>query len=196
MINIAIKFALASGVAAAMALVGTPEESTSGVPGKGAPLAIAVKASADRPELGAARTSVPPEHPLEQPLPAPSDPQAAQDLAAKTFAAEVIRLSREADAIDRVWLVYKGQCGVRVSRQYAFGREWFALWDRAAQPAIDARGCSDLLWRLLQSGENVRRDLGRVRATARAALDPGTEIGMLRWHSLQWSQLEDRASTR
>jgi hypothetical protein len=108
----------------------------------------------------------------------------------------VIRLSRDADAIDRLWLIYKAECGVRVGRQYAFGREWFAIWDRAAQPTIDARNCSDVLWRLLQGGESVRRDLGRARATARAALDPGTEIGMLRWHALEWPQLEDRASAR
>ena len=176
MINIAFKFALASGVAAAMALEGAPE-------------AVAPDAIVSR---VFARPAPPP---LVERPPAPPDHQATQDLAAKAFATEVIRLSREADALDRLWLVYKAECGVRVSRQYEFGREWFALWDRAAQPTIDARGCSDVLWRLLQGGDTVRRDLTRARTAAHAALDSGTEIGMLRWHALQWPQLEDRAST-
>jgi hypothetical protein len=99
----------------------------------------------------------------------------------------VIRLSAEADAVDRLWQVYRSECGVRVGRQYDFGREWFSLWDHAAEPTIDAPGCADLLWRILRDGENVRRELLRARGTAQqATLDQGTEIGMLRWHALQW----------
>jgi hypothetical protein len=114
--------------------------------------------------------------------------------AATSFAAEVLRLSAEADDVDRLWQAYKEECGVRVSRQYDFGREWFSIWDRAAEPNINAPGCSDLLGRLRQAGEKIRRDVQRARASSHQAR--GTEIGMLRWHALQWPQLEEASSER
>jgi hypothetical protein len=108
-----------------------------------------------------------------------------QDLAASSFAVDVLRLSSQADGVDLLWQAYKEECGVRVRRRYDFGREWFSIWDRAAEPTIDAPGCGAMLGRLWQAGEKVRRGLMRTRA--RAHLSPGTEIGMLRWHALQWS---------
>ena len=110
-----------------------------------------------------------------------------QDVAARAFAADVVRLSGEADGVDRLWRAYKADCGVRERRQYDFGRAWFALWDRSAEPTVASPACSGILWRLLESGEGVRRELLEARAAAkRAELPPGTEIGMLRWNGLQW----------
>ena len=93
-----------------------------------------------------------------------------QDVAARAFAADVVRLSGEADGVDRLWRAYKAECGVREGRPV----------------------CSGILWRLLQSGEGVRRELLEARAVAkRAALPTGTEIGMLRWNGLQWLRAEE-----
>ena len=115
-----------------------------------------------------------------------------QDVAARAFAADVVRLSGEADGVDRLWRAYKAECGVREGRQYDFGRAWFALWDRSAEPTVVSPVCSGILWRLLQSGEGVRRELLEARAVAkRAALPTGTEIGMLRWNGLQWLRAEE-----
>lgn len=180
MLNMAIKLALASGVAATMAV----EANRDAIPPRH-PGARPVRATAavTRNDLSVTDSLW-----IAPPLPKelPDGHPGAQDLAAKNFAVEVVRLSAEADAVDRLWHVYKAECGVRVSRQYDYGREWFALWDRAAEPTVEARGCSEILWRLLRNGENVRRDLTRARATAKNVVDPGTEVGMLRWHSLQW----------
>jgi hypothetical protein len=180
MLNMAIKLALASGVAASMAVEVNRDSNPPPHPGARRLGATAVPRQNDLTVMD--RLGITP--PLPKGL--PDDRLAAQDLAAKNFAVEVVRLSAEADAVDRLWHVYKAECGVRVGRQYDYGREWFALWDRAAEPSVEARGCSEILWRLLRDGEGVRRDLTRARANAKDRLDPGTEVGMLRWHSLQW----------
>jgi hypothetical protein len=99
----------------------------------------------------------------------------------------VVRLAAEADSVDRVWQTYKSECGVRVEKDYDFGREWFALLDRAAHATIDKPGCAPLRRNILQEGEEVRQDLQAARVAARRArVDQATETGLLRWHGLQW----------
>jgi hypothetical protein len=117
-----------------------------------------------------------------------------QDAAASSFASEMLRLSVAADGVDRLWQAYKERCGVRVSRRYDFGREWFAVWDRAADPTLHAPGCGDLLVRVREAGEKVRRETVRARAKAHQAR--GTEIGMLRWHGLLWPPLQEESPQR
>lgn len=173
---VAAKFPEASGPSAPRAAPQTPSKASLGRP---RPVESVTQPTGSSWPLHPAV----PSHPG---LPAEA-PETSQDLAASDFAVEVARLSAEADGVDRFWQVYKAECGVRVGRQYDFGREWFSIWDRAAEATIDAPACSEALWRVLQAGENVRHDLLRARATAqRAVLDPGTEIGTLRWHALQW----------
>ena len=129
------------------------------------------------------RPSVLPAAPLKSPSP--------QEVAAQAFATDVARLSEEADAVDRLWHAYKAQCGARGGRRHDFGREWFALWDRSFEPTLATPACGELLSRLLQSGNSLRRELLETRAMAgRVALTPGTEVGMLRWHSLQWPEAD------
>ncbi len=120
-----------------------------------------------------------------------SAPETTRDQAASAFAAEVLRLSSEADEVDRLWLTYKNKCGVQVGRQYGFGREWFSVFDRATEQTINAPGCDDLGRRLRLAGEAVGRAIHKARTTARQAfLDPATENGMLRWHALHWPQFD------
>jgi hypothetical protein len=124
--------------------------------------------------------------PIEPPAPF-REAERLKEAAAREFAAEIVRLAAEANGVDRLWLGYKSECGVRVTRPYDFGREWFALWDRAAEPTVASPSCSDLLWRVLRAGEAVRNDILAARTAAqRAVLSPGTEVGMLRWHALEW----------
>ena len=119
-------------------------------------------------------------------------PETTRDQAASSFAAEVLRLSSEADKVDDLWQVYKDKCRVQVGRQYAFGREWFSVIDRAAAQTVGGQGCDDLLRRLRQAGENLGREIQQARTAARQAfLDRGTENGMLRWHALHWPQFDD-----
>jgi hypothetical protein len=119
-------------------------------------------------------------------------PETTRDQAASSFAAEVARLSSQADELDQLWQEYKDKCGVRVGRQYAFGREWFSVFDRAAEQTIDAPGCDDTGRRLRQGGEKVGRDIHKARTAAQQAfLDRATENGMLRWHALHWPQFDD-----
>jgi hypothetical protein len=208
MTNLALKLAVASGFASVLTFQGDQHQPRPAA----ASLDVLDTIAATAPDAAVmpSPAAVLPQRPrvssrsvkTPEPLPAPRpeeigragdslvrpsiDPPPASPTAATAFAAEMIRLSAQADAVDRLWLVYKAECGVRVGRQYDFGREWFSIWDRAAEPTIDAPGCSDVLWRLLQAGESVRNDLLRARATAQQGLDRGTEIGMLRWHALQW----------
>jgi hypothetical protein len=124
-------------------------------------------------------------------------PETSQDVAASAFSAEVLRLSAEADQVDGVWSTYKQACGVRISRHYDFGREWFSIWDRAAEATVDSSSCSEGLRRVRQAGEKVGREILKARATARQGLlNRGTEIGMLRWNALQWPQFEEDGARR
>ena len=100
------------------------------------------------------RPSVLPAAPLKSPSP--------QEVAAQAFATDVARLSEEADAVDRLWHAYKAQCGARGGRRHDFGREWFALWDRSFEPTLATPACGELLSRLLQSGNSLRRELLEV----------------------------------
>ena len=100
---------------------------------------------------------------------------------------ELVRLAGAADSSDQLWQEYKAECGVRVEREYDFGREWFALLDHAAEATIDKPDCPPLRKHILQSAEEVRRDLALARVAARQSqVDLATEIGLLRWHTLEW----------
>jgi hypothetical protein len=124
-------------------------------------------------------------------------PETSQDVAASAFSAEVLRLSAEADQVDGLWLAYKQTCGVRISRHYDFGREWFSIWDRAAEATVDSPVCSEGLRHVRQAGEIVGREILKARATARQGLlNRGTEVGMLRWNALQWPQFEEDGARR
>lgn len=112
----------------------------------------------------------------------------AADLQAE-FTRTVLRLAGESDHIDRLWWVYKGYCGVSVGASYGFGREWFALWDRAAVSARESPVCAEVLWQVLGRGEGVRRDLIEARRRARRTCLPLTlEMAILRGNRLEWAQ--------
>jgi hypothetical protein len=194
MLNLGFKVAIVSGV---MALVfhGDDAERWQVNTDSVAPVMPAVAREATAPKTASVASestcsspSLPP-NPVNPVLPA-ATPETPEDLAASSFAAEVRRLSAEADEVDRQWEAYKQACGVRVSHPHDFGREWFALWDRAAAPTVDSPDCAKGLEAVRQSGERIRGDLLRARAIA--PLTRGTETGMLRWHALEWPQL-DRA---
>jgi hypothetical protein len=190
MMTMALKLTILSGFLVALVFHGEVEQRWVAASQPPAPLA------ADPVQVAQAKpietvTATPSPSPATLPSDAPVH-ETSQDMAATSFAGDVLRLSAEADGVDRLWQAYKEKCGVRVSRQYDFGREWFAIWDRAAEPAIDTPGCGDSLARLRQAGDKLGRGLLRSRTTARqAGLDRGTEIGMLRWNGLQWSQFDD-----
>jgi hypothetical protein len=110
-----------------------------------------------------------------------------RDDAAHAFAIAVLRMSAEADAIDRVWRTYGRDCQVSVGRSYDFGREWFAIWDQAVQPRVTSAECAALLQWLADKGEALRHDLAAAQNGARRARLPEETVeGMLRWHSLEW----------
>ena len=114
--------------------------------------------------------------------------QEPQANGAAAFGAEMTRLSVEADAVDRLWQGFKTQCGVQMHDEYGFGREWFSIWDLKAEATVESAPCRDMLRGVVLAGKNVRRDLLRARKAAqRATLDRGTEVGLLRWHGLEWT---------
>ncbi|MEO5761052.1 MAG: hypothetical protein ABIR28_01960, partial [Vicinamibacteria bacterium] len=109
-----------------------------------------------------------------------------QTIAADAFAREIIRLSVDADRLDNVWAIYKTECGVKVSREHDFGREWFSLWDHSAQPSVQSARCADVPVSILDASDAIREDLLRARLAAReTGVGEATEVGVLRWHTLQ-----------
>ena len=195
--NLRLKLSMVAGFGTVLVLHfsgAQQQRAAAAEPGTPAVRTASPDAPAPRAPHPASRT--PSEGSAVQPTPAESVPSATpetvQDLAASSFASAVLRLSGEADDLDRLWTDYKQECGVRVARQYDFGREWFSIWDRAAEATINAPACGDALRRLRQAGDKLGREILKARAAAhQAALNPGTEIGMLRWHALQWPQFED-----
>ena len=116
------------------------------------------------------------------------EPLAPLDSSAGTFGAEITRLAVAADAVDVLWKGFKAQCRVQMHDEYGFGREWFAIWDQKAEASVESAACRDMLRGVVLAGKNVRRDLLRARKAAqRATLDRGTEVGLLRWHGLEWT---------
>jgi hypothetical protein len=190
MLNLVLKLAIVSGLLMVFVLRGNVEQRLAAASHLTGPLVETLQAKAvDRTETAAPAPA----------SPSPGDtaapgvvPETSQDLAATSFASEITRLSSQADGVDRLWETYKAKCGVHVDRQYDFGREWFAIWDRAGEPSAEAAGCGDGLARVRQAGEKLGRGILKARTMARqAGLDRATEIGMLRWHGLQWSQFEE-----
>ncbi|MEO8359998.1 MAG: hypothetical protein ABI672_08210 [Vicinamibacteria bacterium] len=109
-----------------------------------------------------------------------------QSIAADAFAREIIRLSVDADRLDNVWDIYKTACGVKVSREHDFGREWFSLWDHSARASVQSAGCAEVPASLVDASDSLRQDLLRARLAARATgVSEATEVGVLRWHTLQ-----------
>jgi hypothetical protein len=202
MMNLALKVAIVSGFVTAFVFRGggteerpaaasepaTPRPTTA----LEAPVASPARGISEAPS----HAPVAPPNPTNAAVPV-EIPETSQDLAASAFSTEVLRLSAEADEVDALWNSYKEKCGVRVSRHYDFGREWFSIWDRAAEASIDTPGCGEDLRRLRQAGEKVGRDILKARAMARQGLlDRGTEIGMLRWNAVQWLQFEEDVPRR
>lgn len=114
-------------------------------------------------------------------------PEERETVASEAFGLEVLRLSAEADRLDAVWQIYKDRCHVQTTREYDFGREWFAALDGAIDAADAALDCAEVPADLIDAGEAVRQDLRELRSRARATgVSAGTEIGRLRWNQLQW----------
>jgi hypothetical protein len=106
----------------------------------------------------------------------------------RTFTAEVVRLAAQADAVDRAWAAYRADCPPRLLRAYDYGREWFAVWDRAVEPAAGP-DCASKLGHVLEIGRRLRGDLETARHTASAGrVTPATIVGILRWHGLDWPE--------
>jgi hypothetical protein len=111
----------------------------------------------------------------------PKDPRVA------AFAAAIQRLSDDADGVDRLWQAYRSQCVERRDGPTydGFGREWFGILDAPGNHPADSE-CGEMRHFIRRTGGSVREDVRRAVAAARAAnLDRGTEVGMLRWNSLE-----------
>jgi hypothetical protein len=106
--------------------------------------------------------------------------------AAETLSHEILRLAAQADRLDEVWQIYKAECGVVVDREYAFGREWFSLWDGSAKRLSSGSQCAEIPKSLADGSDALREDLRNVVAAARlGGVDTATEVGLLRWNMLQ-----------
>ncbi len=119
--------------------------------------------------------------------PAPPLVEPAPNPTAAAFAAAISRLSDEADGVDRLWQAYRAQCyGPSQKSGYnGFGREWFEILDAPAGRPPSAE-CGDMRELISQTGAGVRDDVRRaVLAARQGQLDRGTEVGMLRWNSLE-----------
>lgn len=125
----------------------------------------------------------------------PGTPRDQVDGASRTFATEVVRLSAQADAVDRFWQVYRARCDPGTSKGYEFGREWFGLWDRALVPTSGDAGCAALLQRVVVEGGGVLMELTAADALARhAGVSALTIHGMVRWNGLEWRPLTAAAT--
>ena len=129
----------------------------------------------DLPEMGGDRSSG------SAMLQQPTKVSAAEDLSH-----EILRLAAQADRLDEVWRIYKAECGVLVDRDYAFGREWFSLWDNSAKRLASGSECAEIPKSLADGSDALREDLRHVIAAARlGGVDTATEVGLLRWNMLQ-----------
>jgi hypothetical protein len=128
--------------------------------------------------------------PVRQVITPSTDPQS---IAAEAFAREILRLSADADRVDTIWQIYKDECKVKVSRSYDFGREWFSLWDGTAEATAANDSCKETPFALFDAAETIRRDLLHARAMAQeTGIGTGTEVGVLRWHTLQYAKSRER----
>jgi hypothetical protein len=109
----------------------------------------------------------------------------------------VVRLSAQADAVDRLWQAYRSRCQPEEIGRYQFGRPWFALWDRVLVPRPRDTGCGQLLQRVVVEGGVVLAGLASVDSVARHAGVPAVTIhGTVRWNGLEWWPLTVRGTQR
>lgn len=140
--------------------------------------------------------------PIATPTPDPrpdrlGTPQDQVDGASRDLAAKVVRLSSRADAVDRLWQVYRARCAPGTTKGYEFGREWFGLWDRAFVSTTGDAGCAALLQRVVVDGGGVLMELTAAAALARhAGVSPLTIHGMVRWNGLEWQPLTAAAANQ
>lgn len=149
-----------------------------------------------RPTPTATPTPIPSPSPTPSPDPRPDD--AASDRTrgpAGDFALEVLRLSARADAVDGLWQAYRSRCQPEDVHGYDFGREWFALWDRALVPGTRDAGCGELLRQVVVEGGAVLAGLTNADSMARhSGVSAPTIHGMVRWNGLEWWALTVRGS--
>jgi hypothetical protein len=104
------------------------------------------------------------------------------------FAEQVATLAQQADRVDALWDDFKTTCSVTLRSSYADGRDWFSLWDNAAQVDVSSGACRDLFNQVVGRGEAVKGGMVRAEEAARAAnLVPGELRATRRRHSMEWS---------
>jgi len=166
------------------------------------PVVTSARGQEPLPSPSPAATATPTPVPSPGPTPTPSpDPRPDRPVsdgaagAARAFAAEISRLSTRADAVDRVWQVYRARCQPEAVKGYDFGREWFALWDRSLVPTPKDAGCGNLLQQVVAEGGTVLMSLTAADSLARhSGVSTATIHGTVRWNGLEWWPLTARAT--
>lgn len=104
------------------------------------------------------------------------------------FADQVAGLARQAGEVDGSWNAFRTACSVTLKSTYLEGRDWFSLWDNAAQMDVTSGHCRDLFNQVVGQGETVKAGMvGAEEAARKAALEPGELRDVRRRYAMEWS---------
>ena len=106
----------------------------------------------------------------------------------RSFADQVAGLARQAGEVDGSWNAFRTACSVTLKSTYLEGRDWFSLWDNAAQMDVTSGHCRDLFNQVVGQGETVKAGMvGAEEAARKAALEPGELRDVRRRYAMEWS---------
>lgn len=118
---------------------------------------------------------------------APVTETATMAPALRTFADQVAALARQAAHVDALWSDFITSCSATVQSSYSEGRDWFSLWDGAAQMDVTSGNCRDLFNQIVAHGESVKTGMvGAEEAARKAALAPGDLRDVRRQYAMEW----------
>jgi hypothetical protein len=96
-------------------------------------------------------------------------------------------LSRQADAVDRIWIGFKVPCKAEESTAYEGARGWLLLWDDPQAADLSGGFCRDLFNQIVDRGATIGSGVVAADNEARRTLSPEKMREIRRGYSLDWS---------
>jgi len=117
-----------------------------------------------------------------------SDLDQVREEGAQLFEERVRALAKKADELDTAWRRYRDACLSSYTASYAYGRDWFGVWDGVVvTPNEDLPSCRSLLSDILSLGTQISEGMTAADREARSNwVYPGVRREIRRRYYMDW----------
>lgn len=105
----------------------------------------------------------------------------------QAFAAEVARLARQADDVDRLWTRFQTSCNFTDENLQGGVRGWFVLWEGSTRGDLSGGFCRDIFNQIVDLAEPIKAGMDAAEDVARRTLSPGEMREIRARYIMDWS---------